>query len=299
MLDLSRLRMLMAVHDAGSISGAARHMRYTAAAVSQQIAKFERETGMTLLVRHSRGVHLTPSGQLLAEAGREVALRLAAAEDGARQLAGMETAKLRIATFQSASAGLLPQILAPLSERFPRLGLEFVQVPREEAQRMLRQHDVDVALVHEHPEFPGELDQPELSTEFLHADLLQLVAAANHPAAAWPEPVDVAHLDGQALIVGRAADDDRRVLDALFSELGTTPVQVAEVGEYFVAASMTSSSMAVTLMPAMAVPAGYALVTRRLRQRLERRVFLVTRQGDDSAAVSAFRQAAFDVRKLP
>lgn len=294
-MDLTRLRMLMAIGDSGSISAAARSLSYTAAAVSQQISKLERETGLSLVVRHSRGVTLTPPGEVLAEAGKDASLRLAVAEDDARQLAGIQTGKLRIATFQSASASLLPKILAPLYQRFPRLGLEFVQVPRDEARRMLRAHEVDLALIHEHPEFPGTMDQPGLTTEFLHADDLQLVAAANHPAASWPEPVDLARLHGQALIVGRVEDDDRRVLDALFMELGAEPVQVAEVGEYFIAAAMTSSGMAVTLMPEMAIPAGYALARRRLRQKLERHVYLSTRKGDDSAAVTAFRQTAFTV----
>lgn len=295
MLDLPRLRILMAIHEAGSISAAARSLRYTAAAVSQQVSKLERETGLALVVRHPRGVTLTPPGEALVEAGREVVHRLALAEDSAREMAGMEAAKLRIATFQSAAAGLLPKILAPLCERFPRMGLEFVQVARDEALQLLRQHEADVALVHEHPEFPGDIEQPGLTTEFLHADLLQLVTAPNHAAASWPEPVGLARLDGQALIVGRVEDDDRRVLDGLFAGLGVEPVHVAEVGEYFVAAAMTSSGIAVTLMPVMAIPAGYSLVRKRLRQKLERRVFLATREGDDSLAVSAFRRTAFRV----
>lgn len=297
MLNLTRIQMLMAIQDAGSISAAARHLSYTAAAISQQVSKLERETDIALITRHSRGVTLTPAGELLVEAGRDVVGQLIVAEDNARHLAGMESAKLRIATFQSASASLLPQILAPLSARFPRLGLEFVQVPRDEAQRMLRQHQVDVALIHEHPEFPGEIDQMGLTTEFMHADRLHLVASTSHPAVAWPEPIDLERLHGQSLIVGRVEDDDRRVLDELFNDIGVVPVHVAEVGEYFVAAAMTSSGMAVTLMPTMAIPAGYSLVSRKLRQKLERHVFLATRDGDDSAAVSAFRQSAFRVMR--
>lgn len=297
MLDLPRLRMLKAICETGSISAAARLLRYTPAAVSQQISKLERETGMALVERHSRGVTLTPPGELLVKAGRDVMLQLALAEDNARQLAGMAAAKLRIATFQSASASLLPKILAPLCERFPRLGLEFVQVPRDEALRLVYQHEADVALIHEHPELPGDIDQAGLAVEYLYADVLKLVAAPNHSVAIWPEPVDLARLHEQALIVGRVEDDDRRVLDSIFADLGVTPIQVAEVGEYFVAAAMASSGIAVTLMPVLAIPAGYSLVTKRLRQNLERRVFLATREMDDSAAVAAFRQMTMQLSR--
>ncbi|MDN5833756.1 MAG: LysR family transcriptional regulator [Brevibacterium sp.] len=295
MMDLPRLRMLMAVQDEGSITGAARTLNYTAAAVSQQMSKLERETGLSLITRHSRGVTLTSPGEELVVAGRDVLARLALAEDSARQLAGLERAKLRIATFQSASAGLLPKILAPLSQRFPRMSVEFVQVPRAEALHLLRQYDADVALVHEHPESPGDMDLTGLSLEFLFADALRLVTAPRHPAAHWQEPVDLAQLHQQDLIVGRVEDDDRYVLDALFDELEVLPVHVAEVGEYFVAAAMASSGIAVTLMPELAIPTGYSLVTKRLNRRLERRVFLITRQNEDHAAVDAFRRTTFEV----
>jgi len=295
MLDLPRLRMLMAIHDEGSIAAAARTLNYTPAAVSQQMSKLERETGLCLFLRHSRGVTLTPPGEELAGAGREVILRLAQAEDNARQLAGLEKAKLRIATFQSASAGLLPKILAPLCQRFPRMSLEFVEVPRAEAFQLLRQHDADVALIHEHPESPGDEDSSGLSLEFLFADALRLVTAPRHPAAHWPEPIDLTQLDGQHLIVGRVEDDDRRVLDALFGDLDVVPIHVAEVGEYFVAAAMASSGIAMTLMPIMAIPASYPLVAKRLSQPLERRVFLATRRDEEHAAVAAFRRTTLEV----
>lgn len=79
--------------------------------------------------------------------------------------------------------------------------------------------------------------------------------------------------------------------------MDVVPAHVAEVGEYFIAAAMASSGIAVTVMPVMAIPAGYSLVTKRLEQDLERRVFLATREGDDSVAVAAFREMAFQVMR--
>ena len=163
MPDLARLRMLIAIDDSGSISGAARSLRYTTAAVSQQISKLERETGVDLVIRHPRGVTVTPAGAELVSVAREVSALLAAAQDRAKQLAGVEQAKLRIATFQSASAGLLPRILRPLCQRFPRMRMEFVQVPRSEAVALVQRHQADVALIHEHPELAGGDDTTGLS----------------------------------------------------------------------------------------------------------------------------------------
>lgn len=293
MPDLARLRMLIAIDDSGSISGAARSLRYTTAAVSQQISKLERETGVDLVIRHPRGVTVTPAGAELVSVAREVSALLAAAQDRAKQLAGVEQAKLRIATFQSASAGLLPRILRPLCQRFPRMRMEFVQVPRSEAVALVQRHQADVALIHEHPELAGGDDTTGLSIELLREDALRWVAAPSHSKAHRPGPIDLADLHDEQLIVGRIEDDDRQVLDEIFCEMRVRPNHIAEVGECFVAAAMASSGMAVTLMPEMAIPPGYSLVQKELVQHLMRRVFLVTRADDDSAAVAAFRNSAF------
>ena len=54
MYDPTRLAALVAVAEAGSITRAAERLGYTPPALSQQLAKLERETGTALLVRDAR-----------------------------------------------------------------------------------------------------------------------------------------------------------------------------------------------------------------------------------------------------
>ncbi|MEU6936597.1 LysR family transcriptional regulator, partial [Streptomyces rubiginosohelvolus] len=63
MYDPTRLAALVAVAEAGSITRAAARLGYTAPALSQQLAKLEREAGAALLVRHHRGARLTAAGE--------------------------------------------------------------------------------------------------------------------------------------------------------------------------------------------------------------------------------------------
>lgn len=67
MLNLERLRVLDALARHGSVSGAAEGLHVTTSAVSQQMAKLEREAGQQLLAKQGRGVRLTDAGRLLAE----------------------------------------------------------------------------------------------------------------------------------------------------------------------------------------------------------------------------------------
>ena len=74
MIDVRRLRVLKAVVESGSVSGAAAYLNYTPSAVSQSITALERETGTVLLERAGRGIRPTDAGLLLCEhAGRVLA----------------------------------------------------------------------------------------------------------------------------------------------------------------------------------------------------------------------------------
>ena len=80
MLDVTRLRVLVAVARYGSVTAAARALNYAQPSVSHHLARLEAETGIKLIQRAGRGIRLTDAGRLLAERAAEVIGRLDAAE---------------------------------------------------------------------------------------------------------------------------------------------------------------------------------------------------------------------------
>src|SRR5260370_40383292 len=71
MLDVSRLKVLVAVARHGSVPAAARALNYAQPSISHHIARLEAETGTQLLERVGRGIRLTEAGRLLAERAAE------------------------------------------------------------------------------------------------------------------------------------------------------------------------------------------------------------------------------------
>src|SRR6266487_4872951 len=71
MLDVNRLRVLVAVARTGSVTGAARELHYSQPSVSHHLARLEAETGATLVQRAGRGIRLTEAGRLLADRSAE------------------------------------------------------------------------------------------------------------------------------------------------------------------------------------------------------------------------------------
>src|ERR687895_2700856 len=189
MLDVKQLRVLKEVSERGSFSAAAEALSYTQPAVSQQIAALEKRAGATLVDRTSRGVRLTDAGRALVEHAEVVLSRLAAAEAELEAMASIRGGRVRLASFPTAGASLLPPAVALFTERYPEVELSFVEREPEEAAQMLRAAELEVAIVFEYAEY----DQPELEHFYEGIELQRLVddpmylaLPLGHPAARKP-----------------------------------------------------------------------------------------------------------------
>lgn len=143
MLDqLKRMAVLAAVLRHGSFAAAARQLRTSTSAVSQQVRALEKDMGVTLLHRSTRKLSLTPAGERF-HAG--CAAMVAAAEAAQAQLAQLRDApegELRIAMTVGFGRQAGPA-LAPLLAAHPRLRLH-LQV--EDGFTDLVAHRIDLAI---------------------------------------------------------------------------------------------------------------------------------------------------------
>ena len=147
MLDVTRLRVLVAVARYGSVTAAAKALNYAQPSVSHHLARLEAETGVKLIQRAGRGIRLTDAGRLLAERAAEVIGRLDAAENELVAYTGLRAGRLRLAAFPSALGTIVPAAAALLREHEPSVDLRLTEAEPPEALRMLRAGYVDVALV--------------------------------------------------------------------------------------------------------------------------------------------------------
>src|SRR3989337_1040175 len=171
MFDVKQLRVLRAVAEHGSFSAAADALSYTQPAISQQIAALEKRAGTTLVDRGSRGVRLTDAGRTLAEHAEVVIARLAAAEAELEAIAGVRGGRVRLSSFPSAGASLLPPAVALFTQRHPEGELNFSEQEPEEAVHMLRAAELEVSLVFEY----RDLSQPEFDRLYEGIELRHLI----------------------------------------------------------------------------------------------------------------------------
>jgi DNA-binding transcriptional LysR family regulator len=146
MLDVRRMRVLREVAQRGSFSAAADALAYTQSAVSQQIAALEREAGTRLVERNARGVRLTDAGQALVGHADAILARLADAEAELEAIAGLRGGRLRLASFPSAGATIMPEAIARFRERHPGVELTLEPAEPEPSIAKLRAGEADVVL---------------------------------------------------------------------------------------------------------------------------------------------------------
>src|SRR5215212_6531889 len=151
MLDVKRLRVLREVAAKGSFSAAAESLAYTQSAVSQQIAALEREAGTRLVERSARGVRLTEAGHALVRHADVILARLADAEAELEAIAGLRGGRLRLASFASAGATVMPRAIALFRERHPAVELTLEPAEPDEAPAKLKTGEIDVALTIDAP----------------------------------------------------------------------------------------------------------------------------------------------------
>src|SRR3954451_14636339 len=156
MLDVRRMKVLKEVAAQGSFSAAAEALSFTQSAVSQQVAALERESGAKLVERRARGIRMTPAGEALVSHADAILARLDDAEQELAAIAGLKGGKVRVASFQSAGATLVPKALgevprphalAESHRRHRDVELSASTAELVEAREMLRSGDIDVAIV--------------------------------------------------------------------------------------------------------------------------------------------------------
>src|SRR6188472_1926029 len=146
MLDVRRMRVLREVAARGSFSAAAEALSFTQSAVSQQVAALEREAGAVLVERSARGVRLTEAGEAVVRHADSILAKLSEAEAELEAIAGLRGGRLRLASFESAAATLMPLAIAAFRSEHPDVELSMLMLEPEDSAPLLKAGELDLAL---------------------------------------------------------------------------------------------------------------------------------------------------------
>ncbi|MFG3229124.1 LysR family transcriptional regulator [Kitasatospora sp. NPDC048194] len=276
MMDLGRLRALHAVAVHGSVGRAAAALGFTPSAVSQQIAKLERETRTVLLERRGRGVVLTDAARELATTAQAVLGLVEQAEVRLEEQRGQAVGRLLVAAFPSGARGLMPAVLAGLRRRCPELDVRLLECDPYPAAELVARGEVDLALVQDWPSVPLPV-QEGLARLDLGTDPVDLLVPDGDELAAL-DAVPVERLCGQRWISVPPGNICHDWLVRTLREAGEEPDVRYQVGEFETQIALVAAGLGMGLVPRLGrgpLPAG--VVARPVASQPSRRVFALWR----------------------
>jgi DNA-binding transcriptional LysR family regulator len=245
-LDVHRLRVLAAVARHGSMTAAARALRYTQPSISHHLARLETETGSRLVQRVGRGVRLTEAGRVLAGRAEEILARLDAAEAELDAHTGLAAGRVRLAAFPSALGTFVPVAAAGFAADHPDVELRLTEAEPAGAGALLRSGEVDVGVLFDHPGSPPDHDDGLRRIPLL-AEQLHLVAPVG---LAGDDPADHA---GRRWISG--CERCRGHLVRSCAAAGFTPDIAFTTDDYVAVQALVAAGLGVTVLPALALAA--------------------------------------------
>jgi DNA-binding transcriptional LysR family regulator len=296
MLNVNRLRILVEVANRGSFSAAADALSYTQSAVSQQVAALEAETGVTLLERLPRGVRLTPAGEVLLKYAEGIIARLHAAEAEMAAIAGLRGGQLRMASFPTAGATLMPLAIAIFRAQHPEVELTLAEGEPEEIAPRLSAGEFDIALLFEFEETSESLG-PDLSRLPLFEDPMFLALPADHPLSRR-RTLRLENLRAEAWIQTSASSPCAQHVVRSCHAAGFEPIVSFESDDYQTVQGLVAAGVGVALIPKLALSgARDDIAIRALSPHSPvREVIAATPEGTRlTAAAAAMRQILGDV----
>ncbi|CAN5389966.1 LysR family transcriptional regulator [soil metagenome] len=247
MIDLQALAALQAVDTHGTVVAAAEATGFTPSAVSQQVKRLERQTGVPLLERVGRGVMLTGHGRHLVDAGTRVLRDLEEVEAELHRRGDHVVGHLRLAAFSTAMRGLVAPVVRDLLTAHPGLTISLTEREPWDTVGLVADGRLEVGLVHTWGDVALDLPDHLVRTS-VAADVADVIVPIDHPLAARDSltPHDLA---GEGWIATPEGTICRQWLNRMYDGTGARPRIAHESMEYASHLAMVQAVLGVALVP--------------------------------------------------
>ncbi|MGW5365884.1 LysR family transcriptional regulator [Actinopolymorpha pittospori] len=275
MTTLRTLECLVALVEAGSVTGAAAALHMSQPALSHQIAALERELGTPVVERLTRGVRVTAAGRAVAEEAR-IALEAAdrAVRVGRRVGVGAGGC-LRLACAETMTAWLLVPVLRQWRSRRPDVQLDLAEFTSADVMADVLAAGGTDLVVGPRP------TATDAHVELLGQEEMVVVAAAGHHFTDQ-RSVAVADLTGEPFVHYDRDNGLALWVDQFVARHGVTLSPVLRTRSPRTAAQLAAAGMGVSIVPVSALATRPAGTVRSLRPRVRRDVVAIVGAPSDA-----------------
>lgn len=244
-MDLKRLNAFLAAADELHFGRAAQKLDILPSALGRNIRLLEEELGVRLFNRTTRNVVLTRSGHLLQKQAPDLLSHANELVEAVRHSASGAERVFRIGAIDSASMGLLPELVHDVKTSLPELELFLVEDKTANLLPKLLSGALDVAFVR-----PPEIAKAGIEFDFLLHESTIVALPESHPLAT-NEQIQVQDLEGVPLIVPspRSRPHSYNLTIRLFNNAGLQPTIVQQAEEKQTIINLVGASIGAAIIP--------------------------------------------------
>ncbi|MGM7668369.1 LysR family transcriptional regulator [Microbacterium sp. A93] len=289
-LDLRTLRIVRALTETGSISGAARSLGLSQPAVSQHIQRSESRLGMQIIVRSGRSIALSEAGAKLSDISGDILATVDSCLAQLRGLADLRAGNIALSGFSSASSTIVPPVLTALRRIAPGLTVTYTEAEPGDALAGIADGTIDLAVVCNYPLDPLDpvlLASHRIKTIDQFVDPIYGIFPRDHPLAS-EDVVELADMEDDEWIAG--CPRCRAHVVHASRAVGFEPRVTMETDNFSAVLSLVASGLGVSALPKLAiasavVPRGVAI--KRINPSESRTISLAF--SEDATAIPAVR----------
>lgn len=246
------LALFVAVADTGGVTAAAAKLGISQPTASRMLARLQQELNTDLVMRHGRGLRLTPAGHRLLPHARRAVSELADGFAELEESRSAATGEVSLAFLHTLGPVFVPDLVSAFRRDHPAVMFTLVQDTRTRCLELLREGEVELALVGPMPEF--EKNGP-LTGRIVEDQPLYLTVPVRHPLASLPA-VDIAEAAEENFVDFTAGMGIRSLVHQLCAAAGFEPRSRCLAQDPQTARGLVSAGLGVAILPASDAPAG-------------------------------------------
>ncbi|MCW3491702.1 LysR family transcriptional regulator [Dethiobacter alkaliphilus] len=221
-MNLALIQVFYEVSRSGSLTTAAEKLHISQPALSRQISSLEKEVGLDLFIRHSRGLQLTEPGRRLYEYAQKILSYADEAQRVLDEIKNIETGTLKIGVSKTIGSYLLPPVIAKFVETHPGVDISVELENRETLIRRTTDLAYDVVLL------SGSFNEPGFYVETLLNDEIIALTSPNHK-----ELTNIINnlerLNNELFILREVGSSTREFAESLMSGNNIKPHKIIEL----------------------------------------------------------------------
>jgi LysR family transcriptional regulator, cell division regulator len=236
-VDLNTLNVFQTVARLGSISQAARELKYAQSNITMKIQQLETDLQTTLFYRHNRGTSLTAKGSMLLTYTEKIFHLI---EETRKVMNDDQIPKgsLIIGSMETTAAVRLPALISKYHKDYPDVDLTLKTGPTEQNIQGVLQYELDGAFV------AGPVEHPELIQKEVIEEELVLITDTIHPPLS-----SIKDIQTRTLLVFRTGCSYRGKLEQLLHQERVIPNKIMEFGTLDAIIGCVSAGLGISMLP--------------------------------------------------